>query len=1644
MARGTIISRKRHDGITILAVVTLLSLGVAARAQLPALPMGADGKTDPAAEPREAEARAKLKQARALLVQGEFDSAERMAREAGLMANIFTKREDTPARVLEDVSKARLDPHALLAGSRTALKRNDLDRAEKLAQAAEQHASMLTFPLWSDSPSKVKKDIQAARAREAKTAKLSETKPSAKDKDEKEKPSGGFFAPVKSLFGSSKTTTKPEKTTTTTADTKKTNATASETQVGFHQTETVKETDKPVSSSSDTEQARRLLIQGRQALTKGQLDAATGFAEQARALKPALAWNEDNPERLLRAIQDIRSRTVASKPAMPVKTVARTSEREKTAVNDEDAAPAQSQQECSTLLREGRQQLKQGKFDEVRIILKRVRGYREAKYGLFDDSPDKLQNDLAKTRVKKDREASVHVLAEARTAYDEGEYDKASKLAFQAQQMHGPYNLWDLGDRPSKLIDEIQVAKDKKRNGSAVASRKDKKRTESKPDKVASKKMPQPKDEEIEKARNMLVEVGTLQMQGKLLEAKKKLAEVEALKVAFKADEMSPALMQQQLSAAAMHQGDVLAQSAVNLAAFGEGAPMQNVQTAEQMLKSARELLTAFNLDPTSIDQKSNYVAQTKARLLAPVAQVATGPGAPPAVTPDAPPAVGAGVPVLVPPTVASGSPLDLDARKHGLELLEQSRLELRKGNLSMARRQAEEAYQGDFGVKQLAEQRLRELDIEAHNQQRLGDRRNFDAAAAAFNRRDYSMSREILAGIHAHHLDEPRQARLRELMASPEMGGSQFLPGTSLADVTPGAGITTVTDHGEGSKAPALLANDPAAGRASASDNFEDDLLKKYKQMQNIQFQALRADAMKAMREAGDRAGQGDTEGAVTILQDFIAKLPESQLDSEKMAMLRKPVDSRIQKFQLLMEQSSIDRQVASKTKNPASMQTAHILADQNKQKNVAQLMKQFTAYYKDAKYKEAEMYAKMVVELDPDNPFATAAVTIARTQARRTEDKARKDGNELVNYKGMQDASKLGPWADIDNPEVFNKDRTAIGRRRTDPSLRDIGSHKTQAVREIESRMDLPVTVNFNNVPLHAVIEELRSLHNINIIADTSSLKEESISLDRPVTLQLDKVALKSALNIILRSVDLTWVIRDDVLQVTTKKNANGRTVQRTYLVADLVIPIEDHKTPEVFDWPSQVKRLNEVNAPMRNGNATTPTPTPGPMSLQGGSPVGSPFGSSSSSQGSGSGSGQGNNNNQTGQDMSRSGPASAMPQQLINLLTSSVGMGSWQADSGPGTIEYFPLGMTLVINQTPDIQEQIADLLQQLRRLQDLEVAIEIRLISLSDNFFERMGVNFDVNILTDKYNRSTQPSLLSGLQTGAFQPAGFVQAFEPSRFISGLTPAGTFTSDLNIPINASSFGLATPPFGLGSAFTGNTTGGLAFGLAFLSDIQVKFFMEAAQGDQRFNVMQSPKLMMFNGQSASLDSGYSQTFVSGVQIAAQGVAGGPLFIPNATVQNFGTAINVQPVVTGDRRFVRVNVALTLTNPIAQVPVFPIVVTVQPFIEGVGSVGNPSILTQFIQQPAVDFITVNTTAVVPDGGTVLLGGLKRLSEGRNEFGPPILSKIPYLNRLVKNVGYGRETENILMMITPRIVINEEEEIIQTGVISNPALVQQ
>jgi type II secretory pathway component GspD/PulD (secretin) len=381
----------------------------------------------------------------------------------------------------------------------------------------------------------------------------------------------------------------------------------------------------------------------------------------------------------------------------------------------------------------------------------------------------------------------------------------------------------------------------------------------------------------------------------------------------------------------------------------------------------------------------------------------------------------------------------------------------------------------------------------------------------------------------------------------------------------------------------------------------------------------------------------------------------------------------------------------------------------------------------------------------------------------------------------------------------------------------------------------------------------------------------------------------------------------------------------------------------------------------------------------------------------------------------------------EQLMKLVKGMVRPHTWDEQGGAGRLAYYDIGGALVVNQTADVITEVNNLLESLRRLQDLSVSVEVRLISLSEAFYERIGVDFQMNIKTNGKTEGFEPSLT----TGAFRPQPFINDISNTGVITGWNPAqGGFTPDLDIPIRPNSYSFSAPPFG---NYPGNGNGGLNLGLAFLNDIQVFMFLEAAAGDRRSNVMQAPKITCFNGQFATVSVTTQQFFVLGLQVF--NVGGQFVYLPQNTAVPLGVTLGVQPVVSSDRRFVRLTLPLQFTenNPDALVPLFPITAFITPVFEG-GSQGTPIPFTQFFQQPSFTTISVNTTVVVPDGGTVVLGGLKTMSEGRNEFGPPVLSQVPYLNRLFKNTGVGRETRHLMLMVTPRIIITTEEEAIATG----------
>jgi type II secretory pathway component GspD/PulD (secretin) len=373
-------------------------------------------------------------------------------------------------------------------------------------------------------------------------------------------------------------------------------------------------------------------------------------------------------------------------------------------------------------------------------------------------------------------------------------------------------------------------------------------------------------------------------------------------------------------------------------------------------------------------------------------------------------------------------------------------------------------------------------------------------------------------------------------------------------------------------------------------------------------------------------------------------------------------------------------------------------------------------------------------------------------------------------------------------------------------------------------------------------------------------------------------------------------------------------------------------------------------------------------------------------------------------------------------MRLITETIDPQSWDDKGGAGHIDYYPQGMSLIVSQTADIQEQVQQLLDRLRELQELQVTVEVRFVTLTESFYERIGIDFDVQIDDDQTRFEPQ------VVANSFAPPGFINESDHlDNVVVGLTPTGAFTTDLDIPITNSSFGFAIPPFGGFPNIPGGN-GGIDLGLAFLSDIEVFLFLEAAQGDRRTNVMQAPKITLYNGQTASLSLTDQQFFVTNVN-AQVGLGGQVFFTPQNQAFPTGLTLLLQAVISADRRYVRLSLAPTFTNlTSANVPLFPITTFITPIIAD-DIQGTPIPFQQFIQQPTFTSLNVSTTVSVPDGGTILMGGIKTLSEGRNEFGAPILSKIPYVNRLFRNQAYGREAASLMIMVTPRIIIQEEEE---------------
>ena len=766
------------------------------------------------------------------------------------------------------------------------------------------------------------------------------------------------------------------------------------------------------------------------------------------------------------------------------------------------------------------------------------------------------------------------------------------------------------------------------------------------------------------------------------------------------------------------------------------------------------------------------------------------------------------------------------------------------------------------------------------------------------------------------------------------------------------------------------------------------------------------------------------DPRGSLQRLQRLRDRVEQEGLDPPTRTQLLALVDRSVRDAEQYIELNRSDIELKERNVAAAQKIDRDRQARTDMQNKLAQLVEQFNDLVEEKRFAEAEVIAKQARELAPDEAVVRSMTLTSKMAFRVQEQESIRDKKEEGFYKALTRVDEASIPGDDARPYVFDnaRDWVQMSTSRLNRLSRE-RSRLTPAELEIQKALKSKVEVRFENQSLSQVMDALGRMAGINVYLDPQGLHAEGITTDEPVKINLTQpISLRSALKLILEPLHLSYVIQNEVLRITSEQARASDVYPKVYNVADLVIPIPNFIPSYNIGLPGAIREAHQALTYGRPVNFGQPQALTLAANEAGAGTNASVLAQMSSS---------GMLPDVTSRAQQHFGYApgnmggatQADFDTLIDLITATIAPQSWDAVGGPGSIEGFPTNLSLVISQTQDVHEQIADLLDQLRRLQDLQVTIEVRFITLNDKFYERIGVNFNFNVDDNSNQIAGQTPILP-------DDRGPTIAF-------GLDPTGVPTADFDYQFTQGSFSSSIPQFG---GFDANTAAN--FGFAILSDIEVFFLLQAAEGDDRTNVLQAPKVTLFNGQTGFVSDTSQRPFVTGVIPVVGDFAAAHQ--PVVVVLNEGTSLSVQAVVSPDRRFVRLTL-IPFFSSIGDVDTFTFhgrtrsdsgTVVVDPTDDKSKVTNNQQNFTEgtTVQLPTFNFTTVSTTVSVPDGGTVLLGGIKRLSEGRNERGVPMLSKIPYINRLFRNIGIGRETQSLMMMVTPRIIIQEEEEFTQTG----------
>jgi general secretion pathway protein D len=176
-----------------------------------------------------------------------------------------------------------------------------------------------------------------------------------------------------------------------------------------------------------------------------------------------------------------------------------------------------------------------------------------------------------------------------------------------------------------------------------------------------------------------------------------------------------------------------------------------------------------------------------------------------------------------------------------------------------------------------------------------------------------------------------------------------------------------------------------------------------------------------------------------------------------------------------------------------------------------------------------------------------------------------------------------------------------------------------------------------------------------------------------------------------------------------------------------------------------------------------------------------------------------------------------------------------------------------------------------------------------------------------------------------------------------------------------------------------------------------------IRALQGDSRTNIVSNPTITMRDNEESKIEVAQEVPFITGQYTNTTGAASA---FQTVQRQQVGTILTVTPQINeGDAVVLKIEVE---SSSIAA-----------------SSAGAVDLIT--------NKRTISTTVLIPDGGTLVIGGLIQDKAVNSEQRVPWLGRIPLLGELFRTRDTSKTKTNLMVFIQPHILRDDHQAALET-----------